>query len=807
MKGICQRAGFIGLIATAALPGCSRSTDPATAPHFACETARAANGAIVSAHRGGAAYAPENTLPAFRNAVRLGVDQLEMDTQLTADNQLVILHDDTLDRTTDCSGAVNAQTLAQVQACDAAYWFTPGQGVTVPGTDVPHPLRGAGVRVPTLQALLDWYVTLPCGRPTLSIEIKNIPGETNFDPAGDKTAKVLLPLLARYGVDKDVVIQSFWPVTLVQVKQMNPALRTQFLTSSASGETAAANLADVIATGQDISAPNFDAPDFLTPVVQAAHAAGKQVLPYTPDAYADLQKTLGLGVDGLITNFPACALQALGRAVPARIATDGIPETAACPDVSAPPAASLADRPDAATCAALRPTRWLAATGTADAHARLRVVGIQYKQEVRHVGSYASFRTKMRCLMQDHAVPLMRAGLPMLVVFNEDIGLMTLATGTRGAAVREQAATPLRGPLGDQVPAGILTGLGLLNAAYAPQVAAYQAMFPGIDPRKQVFVAATDTFARAFSQTFSDIARDYGVYVVASNNMPRYRASRDPVEMALFRDPDLAGADEVYVATSAHVANTTFLWGPADLHPEAPRGETNLIFRNEKVPLTDIEKTLIGLDEGPATGDAARANAAGAVVAGFRLGFATSLPAFAWGYDFGQRPAGLQPCADVHLSYMPCMDSLGVDVVVQAEANPGRWAANVSKGWQPLEWMNSTWRSVAEPTVKFRYNITPMLTGNLLDLAFDGQSAITARGAQQTPRHYIGNTVFTVGSDAEAYRPYVGGKLEFLALAPWVTGDADRDALIATGNALSPGSNAALENDYLETAVWADLTR
>src|SRR3546814_19918214 len=68
----------------------------------------------------------------------------------------------------------------------------------------------------------------------------------------------------------------------------------------------------------------------------------------------------------------------------------------------------------------------------------------------------------------------------------------------------------------------------------------------------------------------------------------------------------------------------SFLWGPNDVDASAPRGEKNLLSRNEKVPLTSIEKTVLGLDEGPATGDAARANAAGIELAGFNLGFATS---------------------------------------------------------------------------------------------------------------------------------------------------------------------------------------
>jgi hypothetical protein len=297
------------------------------------------------------------------------------------------------------------------------------------------------------------------------------------------------------------------------------------------------------------------------------------------------------------------------------------------------------------------------------------------------------------------------------------------------------------------------------------------------------------------------------VWVVASNNMARYRASRDPAEIALFGDPELQPLTEVYVATDARVTNQTAIWGPRDVAPAAPAGEKNLLFRNDKVPLTSLEKDFIALDEGPFEGPAAIANAAGVEVAGFRLGFATSLPAFAWGYDFGQRPPGLAPCADVRVSYMPCMDALGVDVVVQAEANPGRWAMVQPGGWQPLEWMASTWRSVAEPTVKFRYNVTPHMVGNLLDLAFDGQSAITQRGAQAPLRHYVGNAGFLEGTDPEAYRPYAGGKPEFLALAPWVIADADRATLTDMGARLAPGSRDARENDYLETAVWADFTR
>jgi glycerophosphoryl diester phosphodiesterase len=788
------------------LAGCGGSTavDTAGSPSVPA-------GVGVSAHRGGAAYAPENTMAAFRNAVRLGVDQLEADAQLTADGVLVLIHDDTLDRTTDCSGAVNASTWAEVAACDAAYWFSPGQPTTVPATGVPHPLRGAGVRVPKAEELLAYLRALGPRAPELSIEIKDIPGESNFDPAGEQVAAVLVPLIQQHGLQASTIVQSFWPAAVDAVKRMDPSIRTQFLTTSSTGQTAYQGLTWAAARGHDVVAPNFDAPDFDAAYVEAAHAAGKAVIPWTVDEAADLEAVARTGVDAIISNFPACQLRLQGRLRGGRIAPREVgADMEACPAVAEPlPLSGAARLPPGTDCRALRPATWLPATGKPDPHARLRVVGIQFKQDVRHVVSYESFRTKVRCLMEEHAVPLMRPGLPMLVVYNEDIGLMTLAIGARGAAIREMVHAGLGGGAGDTAPApaGAAAGLAAVNTAYAPQVAAYQALFPGIDPRKQMFVAATDTFARAYSQTFSDIARDYGVWVVASNNQARYRASRDPAEIAAFGDPELQPLAEVYVATSPVVTNQTAIWAPFTVDPEAPAGEQNLLFRNHKVPITALERDLIAIDEGPAEGPEAIANAAGTVVAGFRLGFATSLPAFMWGYEFGRRPAGLQPCADVRTTYMPCMDALGVDVVVQAEANPGRWAHYQPGGWQPLEWMESTWRTVGEPTVKFRYNITPHMVGNLLDLTFDGQSAITRRGAREAPRHYVGTSLFIEGTDPEAYRPEAGPKAEFLALAPWVIPDTSREALAAMAARLAPGSGDARENDYLETAVWADLSR
>jgi hypothetical protein len=460
-------------------------------------------------------------------------------------------------------------------------------------------------------------------------------------------------------------------------------------------------------------------------------------------------------------------------------------------------------------CESIRPNRWRAAHGVTDPRGDLRVFGIQYKQVIENVQTYGTFRRAMRCLVKDFVLPYREPGRPTLVVFPEDVGLMTLAIGERGRAARGLAETQVGGtragaPAGDQAPVGAAAGLQVLAAAYGPQVAAYRALYPDADPRKQLFLAATDTMVRAVNVTFSDIARDYGLYVVASNNQATYRESHDPVEVATFSDPEVDDGT-AYVATTSRVTNNTWLWGPDDIRPDAADGQRNLLFRNEKVPLTPIEQDLLALDPGPTTGPAARRNAAGVKVAGFRLGFATSLPAFTYGTSFGRDTD--EPCADVSRTYMHCMDHLGVDVVVQAEANSVRWAGPGGRStWQPLEWMDSTWRAVADPAVHFRYNITPHLVGNVFDIAFDGQSAITERGYDGKRRHYVGNAR-ALDEDEQRWHRYAGGKREFLVLAPWVRKDGPREALRARGAELAPGSGSERENDYLQTAVYADLVR
>jgi hypothetical protein len=410
-------------------------------------------------------------------------------------------------------------------------------------------------------------------------------------------------------------------------------------------------------------------------------------------------------------------------------------------------------------------------------------------------------------MMRVYVVPHLAVGRPNVVVFNEDIGLGALAIGSRGRLARDVIAH--RGGPGCKPgvePCGSLGTISALTDAYARPVAAYRTRFGSLPGLGAVFIGATDTTVRGFLGTFSSLAKRYGVYMIGSGDLPPFRQSFAAGDRRVFADPDLRPAPaSVYVATAPRAYNQVFMWAPHDVRRGGPDVLRNVVASNRKVPLTAIELAL-SISPGPARGPAAVANVTPYHLPGTsaRIGFATSLPAF----TYGSPPAGVNPCSDTSLYYMRCLDRLGANLVIQDEANPGRWTGPDGNGielWQPLSWMSSTYRAVSDPSVHFDYNVTAMMVGNLSDLVFDGQSAITQRGLRGRGCSYIGDRSFVPSEDQAVFRRYAGPQPDFLALAPWVVGDRSRAALRKVGDELAPGSGSRLENDYLETALIADL--
>ena len=541
--------------------------------------------------------------------------------------------------------------------------------------------------------------------------------------------------------------------------------------------------------------------------------------------------------------------------------------------------AAAGDAPDCSGTHINETARTPEAFGVPDDAGDVRVFAMQYRQEIAYATSYETYRQKMECLLLDYVVPNRSDTAPNIVVFNEDIGLATLGIGPRGLVARALANGPVKDPVNLLGAIGAFGGVG---AAYAAQIAYYAVHEPMTSAQRLILSAVTDTMVRAFMQTFSELARKYDVYIVASNNQAEFREvsiTDEPLAAALI-DPDLlprylsgelstvyeavdsGGAgfpdDQGEGAAGINVHNKAFMWSPNDgVEPYAsarfsefalngtltradPR--SNLVAVTKKTPITSIERQLLDLTDDndmrventgpfPLAGEGSTTHPLPATM---KIGFGISLPAFEWGNDFGQEFTG-DGCAD-RTTWMRCLDQRGVNLFLQPEANPGCcWVDYIDLGWHPdawqaLSWMDSAWRAVADPSVQnIRYAVTPHMVGNLIDLAFDGQSVIFERCdiggvdacAGNTPAAFVGAKDFIAcppspAADAPCDDPkllsYSGLKRETIAMAPWVLADdpsldpaANRARLTERGHAMLAGSGSPYENAYLETALWADL--
>ncbi|MFZ1996881.1 MAG: hypothetical protein WAU75_22390, partial [Solirubrobacteraceae bacterium] len=429
----------------------------------------------------------------------------------------------------------------------------------------------------------------------------------------------------------------------------------------------------------------------------------------------------------------------------------------ACVAAAAAPAAARA-----ASC-----LQWGRPAIAADPHPHsLRVFAIQFEQHPAQMATAADYRHAIDCALRTEVLPHLATGRPNLVVFDEDIGLETIAVGPRGAVARALIAQG-NGCTGDLCLT--LATLGDINTGYAPALNYLQTRYPALGRQLgRGFVAATDTFVRVFMTTMAGEALRHHLYIVASNTQAPFALTRNPAAVAALRDPATPHVHSVYVPTAGTAYDQTFVWGPGDVHAHAPAPVANLLATNRKVPLTSFEQVL-GFSPGPSGGAAARRNLEPLTIAGTgaRLGIATSLPAFEYGT--AARP---HACDDVTRTYMRCLDRLGANVVIQADANDGAWTGGDGgdplEHWQPLSWMGSAYRAVSDPSVDFAYAVNPFMAGNLADTPFDGQSAILQRGLRGRGCHYVGNARFVPGEDDRVNRAYAGSKPQFLALAPWV---------------------------------------
>lgn len=252
---------------------------------------------LVYAHRGGAALRPENTIEAFDHGLRLGADGLELDVHLTRDGVVVVIHDDTLERTTDARGAVSDLTAAELAGADAGYRFTNGN------PDDPWPFRARGVRIPALGDVLARYRDVP-----IIIELKQNVAEL---------ARRTIDLIRRADAVDRVTLGSFWGGVLRAARAYDPAVRT----GASSNETRWALYRSWV--GLPLGRTRyreFQVPErsgqttVVSPrFVQHAHRAGLPVKVWTIDDPADMRRLLAWGADAIITDRPDQAMVVVGR--------------------------------------------------------------------------------------------------------------------------------------------------------------------------------------------------------------------------------------------------------------------------------------------------------------------------------------------------------------------------------------------------------------------------------------------------------------------------------------------------------------
>ena len=266
---------------------------------------------LAYAHRGGAREAPSNTIVAMRQALAAGATALEMDVHPTADGHLVVCHDPTVDRTTNGSGAISGLTLAEVQALDAAYWFVPGHEVAPGRPDGEYPLRGRApddpeLRIPTLREVLETFPGV-----LLNIDIKQMA------PAVKPYEEQLARLLLEHDRSDDVVVTSFHDTALAAFSAAAPLIATSagllavagFWQSVQDGTLPAPMSHAAVQVPTDFEGATVVDERF----VQTAHAAGVAVHVWTIDDPPEIERLVGLGVDGIMSDRPSVLVPTLAE--------------------------------------------------------------------------------------------------------------------------------------------------------------------------------------------------------------------------------------------------------------------------------------------------------------------------------------------------------------------------------------------------------------------------------------------------------------------------------------------------------------
>jgi glycerophosphoryl diester phosphodiesterase len=243
---------------------------------------------LIIAHRGASAHAPENTLAAFQLAAEQGADAIELDVDLTRDGQAVIMHDATIDRTTDGTGAVHDLTLEEIRRVDAGAW----KGAAFKGERVP---------------LLAEVFTAVGQRVLINVEVKSM------SLRGNGVEAKVAALVQQHNLFERVIISSFNPFALRRIRHIEPRLACGLLYAPglpiALWQTWLAPLVPQL----DARHPHHS--QVSRPLVEKWHAHGQRVNVWTVNDAATLRAMALAGVDGIIGDDPVLLRKALNESL------------------------------------------------------------------------------------------------------------------------------------------------------------------------------------------------------------------------------------------------------------------------------------------------------------------------------------------------------------------------------------------------------------------------------------------------------------------------------------------------------------
>ncbi|MBI5592412.1 MAG: hypothetical protein HY881_18245 [Deltaproteobacteria bacterium] len=248
---------------------------------------------LIIGHRGYRAKYPENTLASFSAAIAAGADMIELDVTLSKDRKVVVIHDDTLNRTTSGLGPVHQATLQELKQLDAGSWFDP---------------RFTEESLPTLEDVL----ILAGKKILINVEIKSSawesgsPEDTSKDTSKDAIERQVVDLIIQYDLLNSTLVSSFHAGFLKNIGKLPVHPEIAFITDRNTPQ----NTVDMCERlGVFSWHPHYNSLEQR--YIEKAHARGILIFPYTVNSVEDMLMVVNMGVDGLITDDPGAAISCI----------------------------------------------------------------------------------------------------------------------------------------------------------------------------------------------------------------------------------------------------------------------------------------------------------------------------------------------------------------------------------------------------------------------------------------------------------------------------------------------------------------